>query len=413
MTWANPADGSEATIGSRRAPGSPLEDIRVLDLSQAVSGPYSGRALADLGAEVVKVGWADADVSNRFGVVRGGMSGLFVQMNAGKRGLSLDLASPESRELLRRLAAKADVIIENFRPGVLDRAALGYPDLSAVNPGLVMLSISGFGRTSPEAGRRAFAPVIHAESALLHRQADLDHIGAPSDLALSLADILAALHGAVAVLAAIIMRARTGQGQHIDLSMLEAMVASDDYAHYALDGAAEIYPQRGYVWDAPGGPIMISADPKALWASLGELIGGDKDATSTESLEVKIARRRTLIGGWIRGCVDRAALIGALDEVGLAWGEVRTMATLFESPTLQALRTVSRVSDQTGGERAVVRMPYRFSDAVSQVRGPAPTPGQHDRDVLIDWLGINDELTALAADGTVRHGWDSANERSE
>jgi crotonobetainyl-CoA:carnitine CoA-transferase CaiB-like acyl-CoA transferase len=221
------------------------------------------------------------------------------------------------------------------------------------------------------------------------------------------------LHGAVAVLAAIVMRARTGRGQHIDLSMLEAMVASDDYTHYALDGAAAIYPQRGCVWDAPGGPIMISADPKALWARLAGLIGSDKNGTTTETLEVKIARRQALIAAWIRGFVDRSELIRALDEVGLAWGEVRTMATLFESPTLQALRTVSHVRDQTGGQRAVVRMPYRFSDAVSQVRGPAPMPGVHDGDVLVDWLGIDDELTALAADGTVRRGWDSATERSE
>jgi CoA:oxalate CoA-transferase len=398
MAWGEPRNGTAAAAASRGACGSPLDDLRVLDLSQAVSGPYSGRALADLGADVVKVGWAKGDVSNRFGVLRGGVSGLFVQMNAGKRGLAIDLADPPSRVLLRRLAAKADVIIENFRPGVLDRAGLGYTALAAVNPGLVMLSISGFGSTGPEAGRMAFAPVLHAESALLHRQADLDGQTLPADLALSLADIVAGLHGSIAVLAAIVMRAHTGRGQHIDLSMLEAMVASDDYAHYALDGVKHIYPQRGSIWDAAGGPIMIAADAKLLWSRVSKIVGGDD--IPAESLEAKIARRGALIAGWIRGFSDRADLIRALDEVGLAWGEVRTMSTLFESPTLQARRTVSHVSDHNGDRRAVVRMPYRFSDAVSEVRGPAPMPGENDRDVLVDWLGMDDEeLTELVADG--------------
>jgi CoA:oxalate CoA-transferase len=127
-------------------------------------------------------------------------------------------------------------------------------------------------------------------------------------------------------------------------------------------------------------------------------VGGDD--IPAESLEAKIARRGALIAGWIRGFSDRADLIRALDEVGLAWGEVRTMSTLFESPTLQARRTVSHVSDHNGDRRAVVRMPYRFSDAVSEVRGPAPMPGENDRDVLVDWLGMDDEeLNELVADG--------------
>jgi CoA:oxalate CoA-transferase len=143
---------------------------------------------------------------------------------------------------------------------------------------------------------------------------------------------------------------------------------------------------------------MIAADAKLLWSRVSKIVGGDD--IPAESLEAKIARRGALIAGWIRGFSDRADLIRALDEVGLAWGEVRTMSTLFESPTLQARRTVSHVSDHNGDRRAVVRMPYRFSDAVSEVRGPAPMPGENDRDVLVDWLGMDDEeLNELVADG--------------
>ena len=142
----------------------PLTGHRVLDLSQAIAGPLVGRILADLGADVVKVEWPNGDVTNRFGPATAGLTGVFTHMNAGKRGIGVDLKSPAGVALLRRLAERADVVVENFRPGILDRAGLGYADLAATNPGLVMASVSGFGRTSPESARAAYAPVIHAES---------------------------------------------------------------------------------------------------------------------------------------------------------------------------------------------------------------------------------------------------------
>ncbi|MSX80706.1 MAG: CoA transferase, partial [Actinobacteria bacterium] len=146
---------------------SPLDGVRVLDLSQAIAGPMTGRVLADLGADVVKVEWTNGDITNRFGPVRGGITGVFLHMNAGKRGISVDRTAPGGTELLLRLAAKADVVVENFRPGVLDRWGLGYEALSAGNPSLVMVSISGFGRTSQESQRQAYAPVLHAEAGLV------------------------------------------------------------------------------------------------------------------------------------------------------------------------------------------------------------------------------------------------------
>jgi CoA:oxalate CoA-transferase len=158
----------------------PLDGIRVLDLSQAVSGPYAARSFTDMGADVVKVEWPRGDVTNVFGQRRAGLSGLFTQMNAGKRGVAIDRTTPAGKDLVARLADKADVVIENFRPGVLERAGLGYDTLSARNRRLVMLSISGFGRQSPESQRQAYAPVIHAESGLLARQSSIDDCRASS-----------------------------------------------------------------------------------------------------------------------------------------------------------------------------------------------------------------------------------------
>src|SRR3954454_6239396 len=239
---------------------APLDGVRVLELAQAISAPFVGRILADLGADVVKVEWENGDVTNRFGPPTAGLTGLFTHMNAGKRGVGVDLKGPGGADLLHRLADRAYVVVANFRPGVLDRAGLGYDALQATNPRLVMVSISGFGATSPDSQRPAYAPVLHAESGLLARLAAFDDRPV-ADLAMSLADQVAAMHATIAVLSAVHQRERTGAGQHIDLSMLESLLATDDHAPDAVDGPRAADP-RGYAWDAAGGPVLVSIDPK-------------------------------------------------------------------------------------------------------------------------------------------------------
>src|SRR5437764_389410 len=197
----------------------PLDGLRVLDLSRAVAGPFAGRILADLGADVVKAELPGTDVTQAFGKVIRGRSGLYSHVNAGKRSILLDLHQPGDVARLLDLAAACDVLVENFRPGVLDRFGAGWPALSAVNPRLVMLSISGFGREGDDAGRAAYAPVIHAEAGLIGRQAAITG-DPPADIAFALADALAGLHGTIAILAALRLRDRTGTGQYIDLRLL-------------------------------------------------------------------------------------------------------------------------------------------------------------------------------------------------
>lgn len=379
-------------------PSYPLEGLKVLDLSQALSGPFAGRMLGDLGADVVKVEWPRGDATNLYGLRRNGISGLFFQVNASKRGIAVNRDVPQGRDLLRELAGRADVVIENFRPGVLDRAGLGYEALSAGNPGLIMLSISGFGRTSPEAQRQAYAPVIHAESGLLARQAALDN-REPTDIALALADSVASLHGVVAILAAVVLRQRTGAGQHIDLSMLEAMVATDDYTHYAIEGE-EVYAARGEIFDAPGGPVLIAADRKTLWHRVSRHVGLP-DPGPTMPPEAAFEARFEAARRWILSFPDRESLIRELEAAQLPWAEVRDTATLLQSPSLQAREVVATVTAHDGEGRGVIRMPYRFSAAVSDVTRGAPARGQHSREVLRDWLGFDDahvdELTSCGA----------------
>jgi CoA:oxalate CoA-transferase len=381
-------------------PPFPLAGVRVLDLSRAISGPYVGRMLSDLGAEVVKVEVPGADITQVFGPRTHGHSGLYVQMNAGKRNVSVDLGTEAGVALLQDLAAHVDVVIENFRPGTLDRLGVGWSVLSARNPRLVMLSISGFGQTGPEAHRQAYAPVLHAESGLIGRQAEVTG-QPPIDLVMALADSIASLHGTINVLAALRARDTTGQGQYLDLSMLEAMLATDDYTHYSLEQTYPVFSAAGLVFDAPGGPLLISADPKYLWHRLSGRYGltdPDPDAPTAQ----RIATRGEIVARWVVSFTDRADLIAALESAGVAWAEIRTPATLLDSPSISARNVVAHVDNREGGTRPVIRMPYRFSAASCEPRGSAAFVGEHNTEVLQEWLGLDhDAIDRLAAAGAL------------
>jgi CoA:oxalate CoA-transferase len=374
---------------------APLPAWRVLDMSQAISGPYAARILADLGADVLRVEGPRTDVTQYFGAVRDGRSGMYAQMNAGKRSVGVDLAVAGAVNLVRRLATAADVLVENFRPGVMIRLGLGYEQLSVANPRLIMLSVSGFG---PDSARRALAPVIHAESGLLARQAELDD-RAPTDLPLALADTVTGLHAAIAILAALHQREVTGRGQHIGLSMLAAVAASDDHAHAAIDGSPEPYSSRGTIWAAPGGPLLIAAPPKHAWVMLarGGLIADPAPAGT--DLPTKVQLRQRAIQNWMMGFADRASLTAELEKAGIAWAELSDSADVFAD----GLHTVTL----PGTDRRVVAMPYQFSSAATEVRRGVAWRGEHNAEALADWLDLDaSAVAALAADGVLLGGQD-------
>ncbi len=368
----------------------PLDGIRVLDLSRFIAGPYIGRLLADLGADVVKIEPPEGDVTRLFGVVRDGLAGLYFQQNAGKRNVCIDLKAEGAAAVLLELAREADIVIENFRPGVIDRLGIGWEKLSAANPRLILASISGFGQTGPEAQRQAYAPIIHAESGWIGRKAEM--LGeVPRDSVVSFADSIAALHGMVAVLSALHMRERTGRGQQIDVAMLDAWHATDDYIHYLLDGAEKPVSQGGEVFDAPGGPMMLNRTLPHVWKLLKEPFHLVSEEPKGADITTKEKFRRQAVEKWMASFPDRDALKRALESANLAWGEVRNSATTLESPTVAARGVAASVVDDEGNLRLVVQSPYRFSDAESGVTGPAPRLGQHNAAVLADWLGLDEE----------------------
>lgn len=374
----------------------PLRGIRVLDFSRVLSGPFAGRMFADLGADVVKTEPPEGDVTRYWGEVRHGLSGFYTQQNAGKRNVCIDLKHPRGAEVARSLAAAADVVIENYRPGVMERLGLGWATLSALNPRLVMLSISGFGAAGPDAGRAAYATVVQAESGWVARQAEFDGV-APTDAAISVADMNAGLHGMVAVLSALLMRERTSKGQWIDMSMLDSMLCTDDYVHHAADQSA-VVRQGGEFWGAPGGPVLLAGDFRYIWRQASTVHRLADPSPPGADIPTKAAARRAAVADWLSGFPDRPALVAALDAANIPWADVVDHRRALDTPQAAARGVSAVVDDRGGGERRVVQSPYRFSDADAGVAGPAPFRGEHNDEVLREWLGMTEvELAELSS----------------
>ncbi len=363
----------------------PLEGLKVLDFSRVLAGPFAGRMLCDLGADVVKIEPPDGDVTRLWGKVIQGLPGYYHQQNAGKRNICMDLRAQGAKELVFQLVQEADILIENYRPDVMPRLGLGYEALKAINPKLIMLSISGFGHGGPESHRPAYAPIVHAEAGLMYRQAD--RAGLPfNDLPLSVADTNASLHGLVGLLAAVILRQRTGLGQHIDIAMIDATVATDDQVHYAIEDAEGTAALPNDTWETGAGPILLSADFRFLWQQLTKLMGVNDPTHKEMELAEKIRIRRQIVGDYLAGLPTWAAVEASMDKMNLAWGQVRDPADLQQQPTVAARGAIVQIDDRAGGTRPITQSPYRFSAAKSGVKGPAPHRGEHNVEVLVDWL---------------------------
>lgn len=384
------------------APESPLAGLRVLDFSRVLAGPFAGRMLNDLGADVVKIEPPEGDVTRLWGKVVGGVPGYYHQQNAGKRNVCLDLRAPGARELVFELVARADILLENFRPDVMPRLGIGYEALKAVNPRLIMLSISGFGQGGPESRRPAYAPIIHAEAGLLDRAGRRAESGEIQQIPLSVADTNASLHGLVATLAAVILRERTGAGQHIDIAMIDATLVTDDQIHYELEDSEDTMGLPNDVWTAGPGAILISADFRHLWRRLTADLGVEDPAGPDTSLEDKIRLRRDAVRTFLGGLADWDAVEAAMARMNIAWGQVRAGAKMADQPTVRARGSIAQVDDRAGGTRPIPQSPYRFSAARSEVRGPAPHRGEHNETVLAEWLGKQPpEVAALYAAGVL------------
>ncbi len=378
----------------------PLGGLKVLDFSRVVAGPYATRMLSDLGAEVLKVEPPEGDVTRKLAKRESGVSGNYLQLNIGKQNICLDLKAEGAPELVRKLAAEADIVVENFRPGIMDKFGIGWDDLSKVNPRLVMLSISGYGQNGPEREKAAYAPVLHAETGLIARQAQMSG-GHPTDIQFAMADSYSSLHGIVAILSALRTLDQTGEGQHIDLAMLNVLHSADDYAHFSLD---DIWPKppETLVWEAPEDrQILIVGDMKWLWIMFSTKDGLADPTPQGADINTKVRLRHEAMEQHIQSHDSFDALTATLDRLNLAWGEVHPFGPdVYEQPSIKSLGTIVDVTDDAGNARRTVQSPYRFSKSKSGIDSNAKTAkrGEHNVTALQNWLGLTDEEISHLSD---------------
>jgi crotonobetainyl-CoA:carnitine CoA-transferase CaiB-like acyl-CoA transferase len=392
---------------------APLSGVRVLDFSRVLSGPHCGRALVDLGADVIKIEPPEGDMTRFTRPRLNSISTYYTQQNLGKRNVSLDLKHPEARELLRRLARRSDLVLENFRPGVMDRMGLGYAMLSRENPRLIYASITGYGQTGPWAQRRAYAPLIHAEMGLLEGLARYRREPVRQE-PYSHADVYAGLYCLSGILSALYQRERSGRGQYLEVAMAEAMLVVNEYAAAELSGLRDELPSRPATVASPvfetaeGHAVTVGGDPPArenfkAWCRAMRRDDLLRDPRFAEA-DARHRNREALLeilGEWVRRFDDLEALDAQLAEAGLVLGVVRSVEGAGRTAWIEARGAAVEVSDRGEGRLRVPNTPWRFSDAESGAHGTAAYRGEHNREVLGE-LGLPAaELDRLEREGVL------------
>jgi len=406
VTEAHSAARPGTADGAGKRP--PLDGIRVLDFSRFLSGPHCTRSLSDLGAEVVKVEPPEGDFTRQLVPRVGEFSRFYVQQNAGKRNLSIDLRHPEAPGLLERLIPDFDIIVENFRPGVMAAMGLDYERCRILNPRIVYASISGWGQDGPESTRPAFAIVIHAESGLTAQQlAQRGDQRALSDVC-NHADVYAGLETVSAILAALYQREQTGTGQHLDISMMSTALAVNELVSTELDPnwrSSDI--TRASIFRYGAEYVALTADPvqPLSFARLSAAIGAPltEDARFVDE-ESRIAHRDGLIAEiqkWMSGLGSLDQLRAALLAVQIPIGVVRGVRDVVASEWAVHRRAVVPVSDRQGGVVHIPNVPWRFSDADVRIQGGPARRGEHNAAVLAA-AGLSDvEIAGLAERGVL------------
>jgi len=368
--------------------------LRVLDFSTTIAGPHCARMLADMGAEVIKIETDGGETMRTRPPLRNGCSTVFGQLNVGKKSVVLDLKSEDGKEAVRRLVATADILVENFRPGVMRRLRLDYDSLRPVNPKLIYCSISGYGQSGPSAELPAYAPVIHAASGY-----DMAHLAyqpgrnRPDYCGIYHADVVTGTYGFGAIASALYQRTVTGLGQHIDVSMLESMLTLTltelQSAQFAVKPTAR--PMFGPTETANGYVMITVASEKTFQALMGVI--GRPEWVSDSRFSSYAPRRENwadMMDGvetWSKRLSTDACLVD-LSAAGVPASAYRTVSEALVDPQLAHRQALSSVEDG-GGPFQVLNLPFRMSAADTTPATTMAVLGEHT-DALRDEIGLTD-----------------------
>ena len=381
-----------------------FDRLRVLDFTTTIAGPHCSRLLADLGADVVKIESPEGDLMRSRPPLRAGSSSYFGQLNAGKRSVVLDLKKAEAVAVAKRLVARADVVVENYRPGVMARLGLDYPSLAPIRPDLVYCAISGYGQSGPSAGLPAYAPTIHAASGY-----DLAHLSyqdgrhRPDNNGVFIADVLTGTYAFGAIAAALYHRRATGRGQMVDVSMLESMLSM---TLSEMQRAQFPTPPPGRPMFGPlqtrDGYLMLAVASERTFRDLARAAG--REDWLTDPRFAAYADRRLNwhlfmdeLEAWSRQLTTEACH-AALDELGVPCARYRTVEEAMADPQLEHRDAFAEVADAAGAFR-VLNPPFRLSGARAAAQPFASALGEHTVEVLAEAGYSAEEIGALKAAG--------------
>jgi formyl-CoA transferase len=400
----------------------PLQGIRILDLTRALAGPYCTMMLGDLGADVIKVerpgwgdesrGWGPPFVGEPYGPYPG-ESAYFVGTNRNKRSITVNFKSPAGQEVVHGLVRVSDVLVENFRTGVLDKMGLGYESLHGLNPRLVYCSISGYGRTGPYAERPGYDVIVQAEGGMMGIIGPED--GPPYRVGVPIIDINSGMFAATAILAALHTRDQTGEGQLVDVSLMDSAVAllANVAANYLVGGAEprrlgnahpNIAPYEAF--RARDRWFALAAANERQWAILCDTVGRPdlKDDPRFATNAERVTNRPALLEvlNEVFGTRDADEWLADLRDTGLPCGPINAIPDVFEHPQAEARNLAMEAQHPTAGPVQLPGFPYKLSSTPAMVRLPPPLLGQHTEEVLTELLGYSAvDVTTLREQGAV------------
>ena len=405
------------TSTTSQQPQRPLQGLRILDFSRVLTGPHATRMLCDLGAEIIKIEPPDGDLTRFTNPRVNSLSTYFIQQNVGKKNISLDMSKPEAVDIVKKLVMHADILIENFRPGVMKKLGLDYASLSALNPKLVYASITGYGQTGPWVHRRAYAPVVGAESGLTNHQG-MARGGQFANDPFSHADVYTAMETCAAVLAAVIQRHSTGRGQSIDIAMAKTMLYVNEHAHDALwdeptppEQIRSFEPGNYPVLTAANGDkVVVSGHPgeRGTFDLFFTAIGRSDLLTNPKFIDVpsrltNLEELQSILRAWALTIPDATAIEEILAQHKLASGKIRSTRELADTDWAAAREITVEVSNRGGGKVRIPNAPWKFSDATVTTAGSPKYRGEDNALVLGDLLGLSAaEVDALTEAGVLQ-----------
>jgi crotonobetainyl-CoA:carnitine CoA-transferase CaiB-like acyl-CoA transferase len=393
----------------------PLDGVRVLDLTRVLSGPYCTMQLGDLGAEVIKVERPqDGDDTRAFAPpFQGDQAAYFLSVNRNKKSMTLDMKSARGKEVLWRLIEVADVLVENFRPGAMDRLGLGYGAVNARRPSMIYCSISGFGDTGIYKDRPGYDVIVQGEAGVMDITGPRD--GAPHKVGVAVADLVSGLNASQAILAALLTRTTSGRGQHVQISMYEAVAALLTFNASIYFATGNSPRRRGNehptivpyeTFEAADGWINLGVANDDLWQRFCAAAG--QDALRADPRFAKASdrvRNRDVLVPMLRGIVKQRARdewLRRLDEAGVPCGAIRTVGEVCEGEALKARAMVAEMRHPSAGVVKGIKNPMRLSATPLDAYAPPPSLGQHTREILTGLLGYTArEVDDLARDGII------------